>query len=172
MSRSYVTRILTVIVAALSLAGLSAVAQEPASAPAEQVKSIDLDSYLGLVRADLRTQKRGIVTASMDLTEKEAQGFWPVYDNYERDVMKLGDKKLALIKSFADKYETLDDAQAKDLSMKSFELQKKRAALKEKYFAEFAKVIPARKAARFFQVDNRIDLLVDIQISKEIPLAK
>ncbi len=171
MSRSNVARTLTVVAfAALCLSGLAVAAQQPASQ--EQVKSIDLDSYMGLVRADLRTQKRAIVTASMNLTEKEAKGFWPIYDNYERDLMKLGDEKLALIKSFAEKFDTLDDAKAKELSMKTFELQKKRVALKEKFFAEFEKAIGAKKAARFFQVDNRLDLIVDIQISKEIPLAQ
>lgn len=170
MSRTPTFRFTVALAAALLVALLCVPALAQEKAPAKN--EISLDSYMALARADLRTEKRTIVTATMDLTAKESEAFWPVYDKYERDVMKLGDEKLALVKDFAAKYETLTDVQAKELSLKFFDLQKARIALKEKYYKEFEKVIGGKKTARFFQVDNRLDLLMDIQIAEEIPLIK
>ena len=169
MSRSVQIRIYTAVLVALVLSVLCLpAAAQPKTAPAE----ISLDSYMALVRSDLRTEKRTIVTATMEFTAAESTAFWPIYDKYERDQMKQGDEELALIKSFAEKNPTLTDAQAKDLSMQVFALQKSRVALKEKYFKVFEKAIGAKKTARFFQVDNRLNLLMAIQIASEIPLVK
>lgn len=168
--RTLSVRLAVVLVFALlvSLACLPTLAQEKAPA----AKELSLDSYLALARADLRTEKRALVTANMDLTAKESEAFWPVYDRYEREVMKLGDQKLALLKDFAAQYDTLTDLQAKELSTKTFEIQKARIALKDKFFKEFEKAVGGKKTARFFQVDARLELIVDVQITAEIPLIR
>jgi hypothetical protein len=75
-----------------------------------------------------------------------------------------------LIKSYAEQYETLTDAEAKSMAEKSFALESSRTELKKKYFKEFTKVLPALTVAKFFQLEHRLDLLVNLQLASELPL--
>ncbi len=129
-----------------------------------------LDNYIQALRSDVRSDRMQIVTAAMRFTESEAAVFWPVYRNYQAEVTKLNDQKVALLKDYAENYDTLSAAKAKELADKSFALEQQRPELKRKYFKEFEKVLPANRVARFFQVDHRLDLLVDLQIASQVPL--
>ena len=131
-----------------------------------------LDSYIELLRTDLRAKKKEIIILAMEFTDQEAEKFWPLYNSYELEVSKLGDAKLALIKDYAQNYEMMDDLKAKELSMKNFELEINAIKLKEKFFNQFEQILPAKKVARFFQIDNRFGLLVNLQIASELPLVE
>ncbi len=132
----------------------------------------EVDSFVELLRSDVKTQKKGIITAAMEFSEAEAAAFWPVYRNYELEQDKLGDARVALIKDYAESYKTMVDAKAKELMDKSFKFREERLKLQKKYFQEFSKILSPTKAAKWAQLENQITLLIDLQIASELPLAE
>jgi hypothetical protein len=108
----------------------------------------------------------------MLLTEAEAQKFWPVYDEYTAEAIKINDVKLSVIKEYAQNYETLSDVQAERLVKNWTAADESAVQLRVKYLPIFQKVLPATKVARFFQVDRRIGSVIDLQIASEIPLVE
>jgi len=138
----------------------------------EAMQEVDVESYIELLRSDLRATKTKIITAAMEFTQQEAEAFWPVYRQYEAELTKIGDARLANIKDYAKHYETMTDDKAKELVEKWFQIQQNRLDLRKKYFQEFSKVLPVTKAAKFMQIEHQIGLLVDLQIASELPLVK
>jgi hypothetical protein len=130
------------------------------------------DKDIQLLRQNVRSQKKQIVAANMQLTDAEAEKFWPVYDQYTAEVTKLGDTRAALIKQYAQNYDTLTDAQANDLMQKWGGLEESVAQLRLKYIPNFEKVVSAKKTALFFQIDRRLSLIIDLQLASAIPLVQ
>ena len=130
------------------------------------------DKDIQLLRQNVRSQKKQIVAANMQLTDAEAEKFWPVYDQYTAEVTKLGDTRAALIKQYAQNYDTLTDAQANDLMQKWGTLEESVAQLRLKYIPNFEKVVSAKKTALFFQIDRRLSLIIDLQLASAIPLVQ
>jgi len=89
---------------------------------------------------------------------------------YEADLDKLTDERIAVFKDFSEHLDTMTDDKARDLAQKNIAIEEKRARLKKDYFAQFAKATSAKTAARFMQVDNHVDLLVNLQVIEQIPL--
>ena len=130
----------------------------------------DIQQLIDLMRKDVRAEKADIVAKTMELDADEAAAFWPVYKKYEAEATTLGDERLAIITDYADNIDTLTDEKAKDLITRSVALEGKEQALKEQYLQQFLAVVPAKVVARFFQVDNRINTLIDLELSGQIPL--
>jgi hypothetical protein len=131
-----------------------------------------LDRDVSLLRQDLRSQRKQLIAANLSLTADEATKFWPVYDQYAAELTKIGDKKYALIKEYAQGFTSLTDEQALSLAKRSLALDEEVGALRSKYLPIVDKVIPGKKAATFFQLDRRIGLLMDLQLASEIPLVQ
>jgi hypothetical protein len=130
------------------------------------------EAWIELLRSDIRTEKVALITAAMGLTDAQSTVFWPVYREYELELSKLGDKKLAIIKEYAEQYHTLTDEQAKGLMDRNFKVQEDQLKLRKKYFKNLQKVIPASLAARAVQLENQVGRLIDIQIASELPLVE
>jgi hypothetical protein len=128
------------------------------------------ESYLELLRADLKTQKVAIVTVNMGLTDAQGQVFWPIYRKYDAELTTFNDQRIALIKDYAENFEKMTDTKADALSKQVFALLGKRLKLQEKYYEEFAKALNPVLAAKFMQIERQINALVDLQIGSEIPL--
>jgi len=163
-----------VAVATLAVPMLPSFAAKDTASPvmSGEPGSGNLESYIEVLRSDLRTQKSALITENMNFSEKEAAAFWPIYRKYEAELMKLNDQKVALIKNYADNFDTMSDAKAKELAEKALSQEDKRVQLKKKYLKEFSKALPAKTVLRFFQVDNRIDLLINVQIAAELPMVE
>lgn len=131
-----------------------------------------LDSYIELIRSDLQTQKKALITEAMGFTDEEAKAFWPMYREYELEGAKLGDRRLANIKDFAEHYEELTDKKAEEIVKTSFGIQKDRVSLREKYYKKALKLIGVKRAARWAQIEGQIQSLLDAKIASEIPLLK
>ena len=129
----------------------------------------DINSEIEAMRADLRADKAAIITDAMKFTPAESSAFWPIYKKYEFDLSKLNDQRVELIKTYADKYTSMTDADAKSLAEKSFDFESQRVDLKKKYFKEFNKQMPSTTVARFFQLEHRLDLLMDLKLASELP---
>lgn len=157
-----------VILAAASLPKHCTLFAQEASDRPTLIKEQDIE----LLRKDLRSQKKQIVAANMTFTDVEAQKFWPVYDQYAAEYMKIGDARYALIKQYVQTYGNMTDAQAHDLVKKSLETERSAIELRQKYVPLFEKAVSAKKTAMFFQIDRRLGLMLDLQLSSEIPLVQ
>jgi hypothetical protein len=142
--------------------------QPPSAQPAQN--SIDQD--IDLFRKDIRSQKKQMIAANMKLTDKEAELFWPIYDQYTAELVKINDQKYAAIKQYAQNYDTLTDDQAVTLTRQVLEVDGSVAQLRQKYIPLFRKVISGKKTATFFQLDRRLVMLIDLQLASQIPLVE
>jgi hypothetical protein len=140
-------------------------------AAAQLPDSISLPSrYVELQRSDIRARKVEIITEVMRFDEKEAAAFWPIYNDYAAAQTKLNDRRLGNVKELLNKYDSMSEDEAKKFVERSFGMEKERTALKEQYFKKMCKVLPARKVARFFQVEHQLDLLLELQVTANLPI--
>lgn len=106
----------------------------------------------------------------MDLTESEAQQFWPIYDRYTAELAAIADKKYALIKDYATSYDSITGDQAETYVKGRAEVEDFITKLRVKYFQVFRTVLSGQSTARFFQIDWRLGLIMDLQLASQIPL--
>ena len=164
----------TVSALALALAALAnaAAAQtaKPPSATLDDTRDTNLRVYVELMRSDLRAQKVAIITEVMAFTEEEDAKFWPVYRDYEREMAAINDDRIALIKEYADSFETLTDAAADGFAKRALDLEARRGALMAKTYDRVKTVLPPKSAVRFLQVERQIQLILDLQIAASLPV--
>jgi hypothetical protein len=134
-----------------------------------QSQEPSIDSVIEIVRADMRADRTTIITTGMAFSEKDAGLFWPIYRNYERERSSIDDRRVAVIKEYAAKYSSLTDADAKAMAEKMFDCDSRLAELKKKYFKKFNAVLPAFTVTKFFQLEHRIDLLMDMKVEASLP---
>jgi hypothetical protein len=161
------------IAVALALLPTTALAQAQSAPSAErEATELNLRAYVELLRSDLRTQKVAIITEMMEFTEAEDAAFWPIYREYDGEMSKLGDERVALIQEYAKAYSQMSDATADALATKALDLESRRQEVKRKYYERFKQALSARTAARFLQVEHQLLLLIDLQISAALPIIK
>jgi hypothetical protein len=127
------------------------------------------DSAIEVVRADMRAQRATIITAAMNFSDKDAAAFWPVYRKYERERTTVDDGRVAVITEYADKYPNLTDADAKKMAERMLDSERRVADLKKAYFKKFNEVLPALTVTKFFQLEHRIDLMMDMKVESSLP---
>ena len=132
----------------------------------------DVDSYIELLKSDVKTDKIAIITEVMAFTEEQAELFWPVYREFEYELDKLSDKRIANIKDFAANFDSLSDAKADELIKSSFNFQEDRLDLNKDFYNQFAVVLTPTVAAKYMQLEHQIQLIIDLGISSNLPLAK
>jgi len=125
-----------------------------------------------ILREKVQADKKLLVAQNMQLTDEEGKAFWPVYDAYQEEKSKLADRRLKVIEDYAANFQNLSDEVAKDLVDRSIGIQKDAAQLMESYQPKFRKVVGDKKAARFYQIENKIDALVNFELAANIPLAQ
>jgi hypothetical protein len=127
-------------------------------------------SNMDLVRDKIRTDKKLLVGTNMGLTENEAKGFWPVYDAYQADLAKLNQRTLKMIETYAANQKTMTDAAAGSLLDEAIAIERDRVALLTSYRPKFAAVLPATKAARYYQIENKIRAVINYELADAIPI--
>ena len=132
----------------------------------------DLSAEIETLRSAAQKERKNLVADNMVLTEAESQAFWSVYNQYRTDMRAVDDKKVKLITDYAAKYQTLTDADAKQLIADGLKYQADVTKVRKSYVAKFSKVIPMTKVARFYQIENRLDALSNLVIANNIPLTK
>src|SRR5262249_29814809 len=135
-------------------------------------REANLRAYVDLLRSDLRAQTVALITEVMQFTEDEDGKFWPIYREFERDLAKINDDRIALIKNYAENYERLTDEVADKLARGALDLEGRRHALLVQYYDRFSKALSAKTAARFLQVEHQILLLLDLQIAASLPVVE
>jgi hypothetical protein len=130
------------------------------------------DADIQLLRSDVQADKNEIIAHTMQFTDSESTAFWPVYRDYARDQQLIGDERVQLIKDYAQHYDAMDDAKAKNMIQRLLNIDAKIVSLRQEYWPRFEKTLGAKRAAKFFQVDSRLSLLVNVQLASEIPLVR
>lgn len=128
------------------------------------------DTDIQLLRSDVQATKNQIIAHTMQFSDAESTAFWPVYRDYSHDQQAIGSDRVELIKDYAKSYDTMDDAKAKDLTQRLLNLEAKTVNLRQQYWPKFEKALGAKRAAKFYQVDNRLSLIINVQLASEIPL--
>jgi hypothetical protein len=135
------------------------------------IKPTITDEDIALLRQDLRAKKMQVIGENMSLSDKEAEKFWPVYNHYVKDLRDVNDQKYALLKQYAEMWSTMSDADALIYVRHWLEADGEAQALRLKYVPIVSQVLPGKKAATFFQLDRRLNMIVDLQLFSQIPLA-
>jgi len=128
------------------------------------------DSDIQLLRSDVQAGKNQIIADTMQFTDTESAAFWPVYRDYARDQQVIGDNRFTLIKDYAKNYDSMDDPKAKDMVQRMINIEDETLNLREDYWPKFMNALGAKRAAKFYQVDSRLSLIINLQLSANIPL--
>jgi hypothetical protein len=144
--------------------------QKPAAAAPATPNAQNLDAYIKLLRKDVRSQKSAVMSQVMQLDPDEAAKFWPIYRDYDAELTKVNDLRIANIKNYADSYNQLTDAKADELIRNAMTYQKQRSELLAKYYERMKQEMGAITAARFVQVEYQLLLVIDLQIASSLPI--
>jgi hypothetical protein len=127
-----------------------------------------------ILREKVRADKKLLVAVNMKLTEKEAEAFWPVYESYQKDLQKINQRIVKGIESYAADYrnKSLTDEKAKRLIDEFVSIERAEAKLKGSYVPKLGKVLPAKKVARYLQIENKIRALVKYDLAAQVPLVQ
>ena len=128
-----------------------------------------IDSTIAMVRANMRADRAALITSGMNFNDKEGAAFWPIYQQYEYERFRLDDVRVAVIKEYTQKYPTLSDDEAKAMAERMLDCDSRLAELKKKYYKKFNKVLPALTVTKFFQLERRVDLMMDMQVESSLP---
>jgi predicted trehalose synthase len=140
------------------------------AAPRAHAQTVDQWTALQQLQADLKADRQAVVAANLPLSEGEARTFWPVYKEYRGEIEKLGERMAKLISAYAANYQSMTDAKADAFFTEWMALERDKAAVREKAIPKIKSVLPPQKAARFFQIENKLDALVSVALADEIPL--
>jgi hypothetical protein len=156
-----------VIVACLLAMAGPAQAQSKAGATAAQ-------DTMQILREKLKADKKLLVAANMNLTEPEAKGFWPLYDEYQNGLNQINDRLAMVIVTFANAQSggTLTDEKAMSLANVYVSIEEDELKLKRTIAPKLAAVLPGRKAARYLQLETKVRALVKYEIAGEVPLVR
>jgi hypothetical protein len=130
------------------------------------------DEDIALLRQDLRAKKMQVIGQNMILSDTEAAKFWPLYNHYVKDLQEVNNQKYALLKQYAHMWSTMTDQDAVIYVRNWLECDAQVQALRVKYVPLVNQVLPGKKAATFFQLDRRLNMIIDLQLFSQIPLAK
>jgi len=158
------------IVGSWLLSGTAARAQTPMQkdSTTHVISNQDID----LLRKDLRSKRKQLIAANLKLTDTEAAKFWPVYDQYIVELITINDRKFGLIQEYADNWGKLTNEQSLLFTRNWLDMDIAIAQLRQKYVPMVAKVLEGRKTATFFQLDRRIAMMMDLQVSSQMPLVQ
>jgi hypothetical protein len=150
---------MVLVMALIGFAGSAAAQDKPAD-------------NMDLVKEKIRSDKKLFIATNMQLTESEAKDFWPVYDAYQAQLAKLGDREIKLIDEFAANFETMSDDVAKNLLDDSLSIDSDHLKLRQSYLSKFRGVLPDKKVARYYQLESKIDAVLEYELARRIPLVQ
>jgi hypothetical protein len=136
---------------------------------ASRGSATSIDEEIAMLRSDLRSNRKQVVAVNMKLTDAEAEKFWPTYEQYVNELVKINDAKYALIKEYMQN-SNITEEQADGLSKRWVEVDASVVQLRLKYIPIFRRALSAKGTAMFFQIDRRVQMMIDLQLASAIPL--
>ena len=131
-----------------------------------------VEHEIALTRAEIQTERQAIVAENLPLTEEQAKAFWPLFRDYRQELAGIGDRYVKLIEDYAKNYATMTDEQAKKLLDEMLSVQKDELKIKSDWVSKFGKALPMTAVARFYQIENKLDAIVRLELAAEIPLVE
>jgi hypothetical protein len=127
-----------------------------------------------ILRDKIKADKKLVVATNMELTESEAKGFWPIYEQYQKDLQKINQRIVSLVDSYADDFKSkkLTDDKAKKLIDEAMAIEQAEVNLKSTYAPKLSKALPVIKVARYLQIENKIRTVVKYDLAQGVPLAR
>jgi hypothetical protein len=135
-------------------------------APAQDTS---MANAIALLRSDVRAGKAELIGRTLALPDSQAQVFWPMYREFEAETAKLWEQRVQLIKDYIAAYESLSDAKARELTQRAFDIDEQRVKLNKSTFNKFAKKLPAKTVARFFQLDGFLNRVMELKVVAALP---
>jgi len=130
----------------------------------------DYANEIEAMRTVMQTERKILVMREMVLTPEEAEVFWPLYDEYNAEVKTIGDLRVKVITDYAQNYPTMTNEKAKQLLDDSVKYEDKKIKLEKRYIKKFRKILPEIKVTRYFQLENKLDAIIDYDLASQIPL--
>jgi hypothetical protein len=163
--------------ALLLIAAVTTSAQDNAAKPnaptsADQQNPPITDADIQMLRKNLRSQRKQVIAANMKLSDAEAEKFWPLYEQYVAELVKNNNLKYDLIKQYVQQQGNLTDSQADAAVIQWIQVDESVAQLRLKYVPLFRKILSAKSTALFYQVDRRIQLMIDLQLASALPMTE
>lgn len=128
------------------------------------------NDYIEVVRSVIKTEKKAAIAEAMTLSEAEAEVFWPLYNEYNEKMYAIQTKRIKIIQDFAEHFATISDEKADELWSGYLKYRQELLNLNKLYYKKFKKILPASKAMKYFQAENKIATLVDFELALEIPM--
>ena len=160
----------TAALAMLLTTGAAGQAPQTAAPSEKETRSLNLSAYAELLRADVRAQKVAIIAQVMGFSDAEDRAFWPIYREYDAEMSKLGDERVAMIGEYADNYTKMTDEVADRLAAKAIDLESRRRAAVARCYERVKQATSPKTALRFLQVEHQLQLIIDLQISASLPI--
>lgn len=156
----------------VSLVALSLACAPLASAQSEvpTTRGTASEATADVLLSTLRANRKAFVAVNLQLTDEQAKAFWPLYDEYAQQIGAIGDRVATLVADYEKSFKDLSDEKALQLITGYLDAEAERAKLRRSYVDQFAKILPGRTVARFFQLENKIDAVLRYELAKSIPV--
>jgi hypothetical protein len=145
-------------------------AAQPSASPTADAQKKNIQAYIELLRSDVSQQKAEMMGAVMQLSAADAAKFWPIYSEYDAELKKVNDLRVANIQDYASNYSQMTDAKADELIQNAFTYEKQRSELLAKYYDRVKQSVGATTAARFVQVEHQLLLIIDLKLAASLPI--
>jgi hypothetical protein len=164
MRMNFVNKAIGVAVA-IMLMGLPSLSLAAQDKPADNMQ---------ILRDKLKADKKLVVAANMELAESEAKNFWPIYDEYQKELQKINRRIVALLESYAADFrsKSLTDDKAKKLIDEATAIEQAEVNLKSTFAPKLSKALPSIKVARYLQIENKIRAVVRYDLAQGVPLVQ
>lgn len=136
----------------------------------EKEPLVSLEHEIEAARKLMSTERKLVIAGELFLTRDEAQAFWPVYNKYAAAMRTIGDEKISLITSYADNFDMMTAELAERLLEESFDIESRFEKTRRSYVPEFKKVLPVIKVVRLYQIENKLNAVLNFQLAAKIPL--
>jgi hypothetical protein len=130
------------------------------------------DRAVQLTRSAIQAERQAILATNLELSEQESAVFWPLYEEYRNSLESAINTRVDLLNKYFASYETLTDKEATALLDKHFAWEKEVLKVRSTYAKKMSKALSGKTVARFFQIENKMDIIVEYELAGEIPLIK
>ncbi len=159
----------TLIVTAVGALAIAAASTLWAATP---TPANDDAASLVTLRREVHQDKRGVIERGLELTPAEAKRFWPLYNRYQRDLDRIIERQNRAVLDYIEADASITDANAKRIAAEMMKADSDEQRLREKQLRKFLSVLPAKKAVRYMQLENRIRMVVRYDITEQLPLVQ
>jgi hypothetical protein len=125
-----------------------------------------------MIKTQVGTQRQALVAENLQLTEEESKAFWPVYRSFHIERDKLVDRRIQLLMEFRDNFDGLTEEQSKKMLDDYIVLQDEQLKLRKKWVKNFRAVLSEKTTLRYFQIENKLDAIIDFDLAQMVPLAQ